>query len=70
LGVSSVTEFLYPDVSEHSVCSIFIGLLMKMEQTVCSETLAHKIQTMVNRPKERIQCAQRGESLKSRIFNM
>jgi hypothetical protein len=53
-----------------TLCPIFIGLLMKMEQTVCSETLAHKIQTMVNRPKERIQCAQRGESLKSRIFNM
>jgi len=68
LGVSSVTEFLYPDVSEH--CSIFIGLLMKMERTVCSETLAHKIQTMVNRPKERIQHSQHGESLKSRIFNM
>jgi len=65
-----VTEFLYPDVSENTVSSIFIGQLMKLEETVCSETLAHKIQTMVNLPKERIQYSQNGKSLKSRMFKM
>jgi len=43
---------------------------MKMQQTVCSETLAYKIQTTVNHPKERIQRSQHGKSLKSRIFKL
>jgi len=43
---------------------------MKMEQTECSETSAHKIQTPGNYQKERIQHSQHGESLKSRIFTI
>jgi len=39
---------------------------MKMEQTGCSETLAYKIQTPGNYPKESIQHSEHGESLKSR----
>jgi hypothetical protein len=38
---------------------------MKMEQTVCSETSAYKIQTPGNYPEENIQHLQHGESLKS-----
>jgi len=41
-------------------------LPMKMEQTVCSETPAHKIQTPGNYPEENIQHSEQGESLKSR----
>jgi len=37
-----------------------------MEQTECSEMSAHKIQTPRNYPKENIQHAEHGESLKSR----
>jgi hypothetical protein len=40
---------------------------MKMEQTGCSETLAHKIQTPENYPEESIQHSEHGESLKSGI---
>jgi hypothetical protein len=40
---------------------------MKMEQTVCSEMSAYKIQTPGNHPKERIQHSEHGESLKSRM---
>ena len=52
------------DVSEHPVCSIFIGrwlcegisshnnLPMKMEKTGCSETSEHKIQTPGNNPEQ------------------
>jgi len=39
---------------------------MKMEQTVCSETVAHKIQSPGKYPEESIQHSERGESLKSR----
>jgi hypothetical protein len=39
---------------------------MKMEQRECSETLAYKIQTPGNCPKENIQHSEHGESLKSR----
>jgi len=39
---------------------------MKMEQTECSETSAHKIQTPGNYPEENIQHTEHGESLKSR----
>ena len=40
-----------------TLCSIFIGryLPMKMEQTVCSETSAYKIQTLGNYPEDSIQ---------------
>ena len=34
--------------------------------TECFETLAHEIQTLGNRPKERVQHSEHGESLKSR----
>ena len=37
---------------------------MKMEQTVCSETLAYKIQTPGNYPEGTIQHSEHGESLK------
>jgi hypothetical protein len=37
-----------------------------MEQTECSETSAHKIQTPGNYPEENIQHTEHGESLKSR----
>jgi len=40
----------------------------KMEQTECSETSAHKIQTPENHPEESIQHSEHGESLKSRII--
>jgi hypothetical protein len=36
------------------------------EQTVCSETLAFKPQTPVNKPVESIRHSEHGESLKSR----
>ena len=39
---------------------------MKMEETVCSETSAYKIQTPGNYPEESIQHSEQGESLKSR----
>jgi hypothetical protein len=42
---------------------------MKMEQTECSETSAHQIQTMRNHPKERIQHSEHSENLNSRIKN-
>jgi len=37
-----------------------------MEQTVCSKTLAYKIQTLGNYPEESIQHSEHGQSLKSR----
>ena len=43
---------------------------MKIKLTDCSETSAHKIQTAGNRPKERIQHSENGESLKSRIHQL
>jgi hypothetical protein len=43
---------------------------MKMEQTVCSETSAYKIQTPGNYPEESLQHLQHGESLKSRNESM
>jgi hypothetical protein len=39
---------------------------MKMEQTVCSETSAYKIQTPGNYPEESIQHSEQGERLKPR----
>ena len=60
LGNSPDFWILYSDVSKHSVCSIFIGVLhtyrpTKMEQTECSETSAYKIQTLENYPEESTQ---------------
>jgi hypothetical protein len=40
---------------------------MKMERTECSETLAFKLQTPGNNPKENIRHSKHGGSLKSRI---
>jgi hypothetical protein len=40
---------------------------MKMERTEYSETLAFKLQTPGNNPKENIRHSKQGESLKSRI---
>ena len=48
------------------VGKLFTYLLMKMEQTECSETSAYKIQTPGNYPEENIQHTEHGESLKSR----
>ena len=65
---------LYADVSEHCICSIFIGWIwstvlhiqpMKMEQIECSETSAYNNQTPGKYPKEYIQDSKLGESLKS-----
>jgi hypothetical protein len=39
---------------------------MKMEQTVCSETVAYKIQMPGNFPEETTQHSEQGKSLKSR----
>jgi len=41
---------------------------MKLEQTECSETSAHKIQTPGNNPEESTQHLEHGKSLKSRTF--
>jgi hypothetical protein len=57
-------------------CSVFVGVVsiifllttpMKLEQSECSETSVHKIQTSENQPKERIQHSEHDESLKTRI---
>jgi hypothetical protein len=40
-----------------------------MEQTVCSEMLAFKLQMLVNHPEESIRHSEHGESLKSRIIH-
>jgi len=40
---------------------------MKMEQTMCSETSAHKVQTPRNYPEERIQHSKHGENLIKRV---
>jgi len=66
----------YGDVSEQSVCSIFIGRLnkklfkryMKIEQANRFETSAYKFQRPGNHPKDRIQQLHNDQSLKSRVF--
>jgi len=40
-----------------------------MEQTVCSETLAYKIQTLGNYPEESIQHSEHNESLKKKKYS-
>jgi len=43
---------------------------MKMKQTGCSETSAHKIQMPRNHPKETAQHLEHGESLRPRTLNL
>ena len=53
LGDSPGVWTLCADVSEHSLCPIFLFTRrMMMEQTGCSETSAGNIQTSVNQPTE------------------
>jgi hypothetical protein len=58
----------YTPTSSNLVYSTHTYLPMKMEQTECSETLAYKIQTPGNYPKEIIQHSEHGESLKSKMY--
>jgi len=94
-GWFSCIWILCSDVSEFSVCSIFVGGVSKKNNqedlykylnnlvpvylhaytiyekgTKCSETSEHKIQKPGNRPKERIQHSEHGESLKSRMYSV
>jgi hypothetical protein len=46
---------------------LYTYLLIKMEQTECSEMSACKIQTPGNYPEGNIQHTEHGESLKSRV---
>ena len=55
LGNSSGVWILYSDVSEHSVCSIFIPTCLWRCNWQCSETSAYKIQAPVNYPEESTQ---------------
>jgi len=60
LGNSPRVQILYSDVSEHCLFHFnrrisYTYPPMKMEQTECSETSAHKIQTPGNYPEESIQ---------------
>ena len=65
---------LYADVSENSVCSIFIGGVRRNfptytayeDGTECYETSAYEIQTPGNHTKVRIKYSEHGEILKSR----
>jgi hypothetical protein len=43
---------------------------MKMEETECSETLAFKLQTPGNNPKESKRQSEHGESLKPRMLKL
>ena len=67
LGDSPATKF-YTLTFRNTVCSTFITPPMKLEQTECSETSVHKIQKPENRPKERLQHSEHGESVKSRYI--
>ena len=57
---------LCADISEH--CSIFIGGVIHMEKTVCSELSADKIQAPGKHPKERIQHSVQGECLNQEML--
>jgi hypothetical protein len=64
---------LSADVSEHSICYIFISGVSRKnitykDGTECSETSAPKIQTPGYHPKERIQRSEHGEILRSEIY--
>jgi hypothetical protein len=52
-----------------SICQRFgtLCLFHLHRRTVCSETLAYKLQTPVNHPVESIQNSEHGESLKSSV---
>jgi hypothetical protein len=70
LGLFPGVCILNASVSEHFVCSILMGewyLLAYEDGTECSETLAFKLQTPGNNPKQNIRHSKQGESLKSRI---
>jgi hypothetical protein len=45
-------------------CLFHLHRHVKMEQTVCSEMVAHKIQTQGNYPEESIQHSERSKSVK------
>ena len=69
LGDSPASEFYVPTFRNilfhfHRLCT---APFMKMEQTVCSETSASKIQTLGNYPKEIIQHSKHVAIFKSRI---
>ena len=68
LGDSTASEIYV--LTFGTLCSIFIGGVcnpsMKVEQTECSETSVHTIQTPGNHPKERMRHSEHIESLKSR----
>jgi hypothetical protein len=55
----------HPSILVHSTHAY---LPVKMEQKDCSETLAYKLQTPGNYPKESIQHLEHSESLKSRVY--
>jgi hypothetical protein len=74
---SPYSEWSYPTQTRHpsstghfrfSYSKIFLFFLftrpMKMEQTGCSETSAHKIHMLANHPEERIRHSEHDESLK------
>jgi len=66
MGNSPASEFCMPTFRNSlSVPSSYPP--MKMERTVCSETLAYKFQTAGNYPEENILHLKHGENLKSRI---
>jgi len=73
LGNSPASKFYMPTFRNtqfhlhKQVGKLFTYLPMKMEQTVCSETSAYKIQTPGNYPEGNIQHTEHGESSKSRI---
>jgi hypothetical protein len=60
LGNSPASEFVYADVSEHSVPSSWAPVYE--DGTECSETLACKIQTPGSYPEESIQHVESGLS--------
>ena len=72
LGDSPWFEFCV-DFSEHCLFHLHRWCKhtppMKMEQTECSETSTHKIQTTGNRPKEIIQQLEHGGGFKSRKYS-
>jgi hypothetical protein len=70
-GLFPGVRSLNANISEHSVCSIFIGdSPMNIKQTKCSETLAFKLQTLGNNPKENIWQLKYSKNLKSRILHL
>ena len=66
LGYSPASEFYVPTF-RNTLSHLHRQV---MEQTECSETSAHKIQTPGNNPEESIQPLEHGESLKSRMLEL